>query len=294
MVVGVVFFTDLRLKIYRLAVEGYNQRKIGSILCLSRQDVYYHIKFLVNQGYLFCKNPSESPKQYCSTDKTYSPYKESKKSGCGGRYEPSHGNVCRVHCIGYICDVVRDPVVDVRWENTFRNNGTSYFDKHWNTDLGRVTIRMISTKFGSKLVFWLPEKYLDKDQLNHWGKLEPRYVKVFYNEFQKRYDCVLGDLSRYQKPEFAFPEDSEFLFLADRYNMNTNGAWVDESEGSPEWETSDYCLAKAKIELPERLLRLEHNVDILMGSIKKIEDAMVRIESFFNQPVRPDDRRDVT
>lgn len=284
----VVAVSNLRLKIYRLALDGCCQRKIASLLCTSRQDVYYHIKFLMAHDYLSCKNSSESPKLYAPTDKTYNPHKESKKDERGGR-------LCRVHCIGYICDVIQSPCVKIHWENTFRNNGTTYSDKHWNTDLGRVTIRLLSTSKGSKVIFWLPEKYLDNEQLNHWKQLEERYAEIFYDEFQKRYDCRLGQLSRYQKPEFAFQEDSEFLFLREKYNIKSGNSWVDQSEGSPEWETNDYELAKAKMEMPERLIKLETNVERLIEGFSRIESSMKRFETsikklndMFSQPVRKD------
>lgn len=235
------------------------------------------------------------------TDKTYKPHMGSKKTLRGGRYEPSHGNVCRVHCIGYIADVVRSPVMKIRWDKTFSNNGTSYSDKTWYTDLGVVSIRMISSRLGSRVVFWLPEKYLDGDQLSHWKTIEPRYVNVVYNEFQKRYDCVLGPIRRYQKPEFAFPEDSEFLFLAHKYNISMGNAWVDESEGSPEWETDDVELARVKMQLPERLLRLESSVDLLVKRFSRIEHCLGRFESslknlefLLSVPARPFDWGDVS
>lgn len=267
--------SQVRLKIYRLACEGFSQRKIASLLCISRQNVYYHIHFLTQNKYLFCKNPNESPKQYGPTDKHFQIHKESKKSERGGR-------ICRVHCIGYKCNVIKLPNVNINWENSFSNNGTSYFEKHWNTDLGRVSIRMISSVKGSQIVFWLPEKYLDKHQLNHWKIIEPRYVDVFYNEFQKRYDCILGELSRYQKPEYAFPEDSEFLFIADKYNLKSDSMWVDCSEGIVESETNDYEIAKAKLELPERLLRLENMMSRIENSIKRIESALVQPSKDFD------------
>jgi len=281
---------QIRLKIYRYALNGYCQRKIASLLCISRQNVYYHIKELVKNRYLVCKNPHGSPKIYGPTDKSYNPHKESKKNQRGGR------QICRIHCIAYKC-----PIIDVssyswkRWNNwkSFRNNGTIFFQKKWNTDLGRVTFRIIKGKDGSNLVFWLPEKYLDKHQFGHWKDIEPRYVRIFYDEFQKRYDCTLGELSRYQKPEYAFPEDPDFLFLADKYNLSSGNAWVDSSEGSPEWETNEQELAKAKIEMPERLLRLENNVSRLLDNFERVEVKLDRLNGLFSGPDIPDSRRDV-
>jgi len=277
-----VDFLQLRLKIYRYAKDGYSQRKIASLLCISRQNVHYHIRFLVKNKYLICKNSDGYPKQYMSTDKSYNFHMESKKNERGGR------NICRVHCIGYKCKIIRFPNVPLSGWKSFKNNGTVYFQKVWNTDLGKVTFRIIQGKNESKLVFWIPEKYLDKDQLNHWKDIEPRYVSTFYNEFMKRYDCELGLLSPYQKPEFAFQEDNEFLFLAHKYNIKSSNAWVDESEGSPEWETNSYTLAKAKLELPERLLRLEESVDRIIVSVERVEVSLKRMADAFSPPKKSD------
>lgn len=281
---------NLRLKIYQLAVNGICQRKIGSILILSRQDVYYHIRFLIKNGYLLCKNPYGNPKQYIATDKTYNSSTEGcKNHGRGGR----QNDVCRVHQIGYICNIIKGPDNNIRWEKSFKNNGTSFFQLHWDTDLGKVTFRMIFTKKSKKLILWIPEKYLNNNQLSHWDVFISKYVKVFYNEFQKRYDCVLGSLKPYQKPEFAFEESPEFLFLAHKYNVSNDNSWVDESEGSPEWETDDISLAKVRLELPERVLRLESMVIRLDKSISRIERSVNGLVNLFSVPVLKDEFKDV-
>lgn len=258
---------------------------------------------------MLCKNLNASPKLYGPTDKIFNHSTGvSKKPQRRGRYDNHHGNICRIHCIGYICDLIKPPQVKINWDKVFKNNGTTFSDKHWLTDLGKVTIRLISTRSVSKIVFWLPEKYLDKNQLNHWKDIESRYIQIFYNEFQKRYDCKLGEIKRYQKPEYAIPADYEFLFLADKYNVKYDNTWIDESEGSPEWETNEFELAKAKLELPERLMRLETNtermmeflesitnvprhikilelrVGIIEKSLVKIEDGINRIEKLFSPP----------
>ena len=291
---------DLREKIYRFAIDGKCQIDIASILVLSRQDVYYHIQYLIKHGYLSCKNSDEQIKIYSKTDRIYKSQQRSKKTRRRGRYDSCHGNICRVHQIGYICDVIKNPDVNVRWENCFKNNGTSYFDKHWNTDLGKVSIRMITTRFGSKIIFWMPEKYLDKNQLDHWTLIGPRYAKTVYNEIQKRWCCTLGPMVPYQKSHYAFEESSEFIFLSGKFNVSSDSSWVDESSGSPEWETNDISLAKVRLGLPEEVMKLKIQVSRIEVSLVKMNKVVSRVEGsvnrlldLFSRPVPCDEFKDV-
>jgi hypothetical protein len=224
---------------------------------------------------------------YGPTDKAYMP-----STGVCQKHG-RQGRLVRVHKSGFICNVIQNPKNNIRWEKSHTSNNTTYSDLHWNTDLGTTTIRMISSKKGSKVVFWIPMKYLDDDQLSRWGKTREHYIEVFWDEFQKRYDCKLGPIREYQKEEYAFVEDPEFLFLAEKYNLKTENAWTDRSEGSVEWETDNIELAKAKIEMPERLLRLESNVSLLIKTMERMEFSVNCLLKIFDSPQKKDEFVDV-
>lgn len=284
---------ELKVKVYRLLCHGYAQRKIAVISGVTRQRVNQLTKDLLAENYVYCVNPNGSPKLYKATDTPLQLERPLSRQIRGGRKDDLLG-VCRAHSLAFVLPLERPPKLPINWLQEWSNNGTRYFQMKRKFDIGPVTIRLICGKNESKIVFWLPERFLNKDEIKKYEKLANRYIDRVSNWFQKRYACRLGIPKQYQKPHFAFPEDPEILHLTKKYDVEAMRAWVDNSQGVPEWETNEIDVARAKIEGPERLLTLEQKVGDLykmVGSIDQKVDLLVN--ALLCTPPKKDEFKDV-
>ena len=286
---------DLETKIYRLLCDGFSQRKIAVISGISRARVCQITKELIENKYIFCVNPNGNPKLYKPTDKPL-PLKSPLLSVKRGGRSPNLTGVCRVHSLAFSLLLKRPPSVPFNWSKEWRINGTIYFQMFRTFDFGRVTIRLIQGKNGpAKIVFWLPEKYLDQAELKKYERLSNKYVNKVCLWFMRRYGCIVSDPEPYQKPHFAFPEDNEIIHLSKKYDVEGTRSWVDNSLGVPEWETSEIEVARAKIEGPERLLNLERQVSELYKVAGSINDKVdLLVDSLLCVPPKEDEKLEVT
>ncbi len=285
---------DLKAKIYRLLCEGFSQRKIAIISGVTRQRVSQITAELVREKYVYTRCQIAKPRLYKPTDRPFPKTLPLKKKdvkqirpGC----QVDSIEICRAHSLNFVLPLERPFKIPVSWSKSWRNNGTVYHQFSKIFDIGQITIRLIEGKKSSNVVFFLPEKYLTKEELEHFDRVMYRYVNQVSNWFQKRYGCKLGVPSVYQKPEFAIPEDPETLFVGNRYNIHTETSWVDASEGTPEWETNDIEIAKAKIQSGERIIslekKLEHMEKILVSLDSKIMSLDGKLENLLELFSRP-------
>lgn len=277
-----------KTSIYKLLCHGFAQSKIVDILHIDKAYVSRITNELLRENYVYCANSKGNPKLYKPTDKPLLLADSSVDKKRGGRNTTSYG-VVRVHSISRSYLLERPPKLPVKWDKEWVNNGTTFYQLQKVEDVGLVTVRLIKYSNGGpfgKLIVWMPERYLSYEQLDNHKRILESYCQVVANWFMRNFHCQLGLPEPYQKPEFAFPEDPEFVHLAKDKNLKSEHCWVDSSEGSPEWETDDVKLAKIRLELPERVLRLETTVD-------RIADSVDRLLDIFDSPKRPDEWRDV-
>ena len=69
-----------------------------------------------------------------------------------------------------------------------------------------------------------------------------------------------------------------------------DNVWFDDSDGHAEWETNDVNLVKIKLQLPERVLKLEQDVSGIKDSISSLVSKIDTLVDLFNSP-KPPDRR---
>ncbi len=255
---------------------------------MTRQRVSQVTADLVKEKYIYASDPRARPRLYKPTDTPLPLNNSGVKQIRPGRQGPAT-EICRAHSLAFILPLERPFKNPVTWIKVWRNNGTTYKQFSKLFDIGNITIRLIEGKDRSQVVFFLPEKYLTKEELNRYDSVMWRYIDRVTNWFQKRYACSLGIPDLYQKPEFAIPEDPETLFVGNRYNITTEKSWIDCSEGTPEWETNDIEIAKAKIESGERILALEQKIDRIEKMIVSLDGKIDRLFSLLTMPSRPPD-----
>jgi hypothetical protein len=269
---------DLKTKIYRLLCEGFSQRKIAIISGMTRQRVSQITAELVNEKYIYALDPRARPRLYKPTD-TPLPLQAASGSQIRGGRQDDSTEICRAHSLAFILPLERPFKNPIHWIKVWRNNGTTFKQLSKLFDIGNITIRLIEGKEKSQVVFFLPEKYLTKAELDRYDRVMWRYIDRVTGWFQKRYACSLGIPDIYQKPEFAIPEDPETLFIGNRYNLKTENSWVDCSEGTSEWETNDIEVARAKIGAGERILSLEAKLDHIEKMIVSFDTKITSLES---------------
>ena len=180
----------------------------------------------------------------------------------------------------------------MKWVKTWTlPNGTQYFSRKELLDIGIVTFTRIVSDSSDQLLIFMPEKYMSPGELRDYENKLEAYTQRAANWFMKRYDCQLGLLELNQKPHFAFEESNEIAAIAEKMNLSWDDFWIDNSEGHPEWETTDRDLAIAKAEAPKRILQLEQRVSTLEQDLNRIIGMMESLENkldmLLNVPATP-------
>lgn len=275
-------------KIYRLLCYGHYKAQVAREVMVSKQYVQNVVKFLEKQG-LIQSQPKSYPMIYKPTDRPYPVYPQKSTSERGGR---QNVEIARAHALAFKFVLIGPPKKSIPWSKKWVNNSTEFFQFKRKLSKGTVTIRAIFGKNSkTQIVFFMPEKYLTKSEIRRYERVMQNYAGKIKNWFQKSYCCRLGDPEVYQKGEIAFPEDPETIHFGNKYNLRTPSAWVDHSEGSPEWETNDIEVAKAKIEMPERVIALENQIESLHKGIEALNFKIDNLTNALTQPPKPDDGR---
>ncbi|MCD6468138.1 MAG: hypothetical protein J7L32_02350 [Thermoplasmata archaeon] len=243
-----------KARVYEYLIEGYAQSRIATLLGVSRQRINAITKELVKGGYIKAVNPAGNPKIYTATDKPYI-LKDASRRG----RENSFFERCRVHNISYAFRVVVPPRMPVKWdsESDLNNGVTQHSLVYPFKDLGNVTFKRIRGKKEDKLVVWLPEIWLSREQLPDYERIIGGYCQQCANWFMKRYDCMLEPVGFHQKTHFAILNTMEARVLSKYGNFSVGAhVWVDCSTGTPEWETDMVEYALIRMALPELIYEM--------------------------------------
>jgi hypothetical protein len=115
----------------------------------------------------------------------------------------------------------RGSKISVKWDKHWIAKNTQFFQLRQIFDVGLVTIRLIKPKTGScRLVIWMPERYLSKEQLDDHTRILESYCQKVANWFMKTYHCQLGLPEVYNKMHFGFVEDPDFVHIAKKMNVS--------------------------------------------------------------------------
>ena len=277
-------FFDRKEQIYRYLIEGLSQAQVARKLKVSRQYISQVTKELEEAGLIYQMNRGGIPKRYGATGRKYESVKQHQQGITSA--------LCRVHLIACRANIIKPPRQPVKWVKTWTlPNGTKYYLRDELLDIGRVTFEMIEGKENSLLIIYMPEKYMDAEELKEYIPRLETYAQRAANWFMKKYECQLGLLELNQKPHFAFSESNEIAAIAEKETISWGDFWIDNSEGHPEWETTDRDLAIAKAEAPKRILQLEDRVSVLEQDLNRIIGMMESLENklgmLLNVPATP-------
>jgi len=298
-VVALKLTYNQRKLIYKLLADGTPQCNVLKLLKkkhikIDKSTLSRFTKKLIENGYLKEKpRYGKKPIIYMATERNpdnflKNPRKKNvafdwRKSGIDKINGKSmFDNLCNVHLLSFWTPLLRPPASEIKWDNTTTwKNGVTISDKKVVLDIGIVTFRRIKSKNVDKLVVFLPERYLSKDEMKQYMPVLKNYAYKAISWFQKQYKCELGGLPEiYQKPHFAFPAEMEEKQLARKGLITTElGTRLDESKAFPEVEYDDDTLALYRMEAPQRILLLEEKIIKMEETMNEIiESVSMQIE----------------
>ena len=190
--------------------------------------------------------------------------------------------LCRVHGIAYTCTILHGPAKTVPWTPVKGGmRGMEQSDlKREVPGIGMVTFRWQKTRNTDELIIWLPEKYFFEWELDDGKRLLEDAVWKARKWFQNRYKAYLGLAIQYRRPEYAFeifePAMKRFVHERGTVRVRTDDgvAMADESKKPfPEVEFPTIRQARAFVEAPDRLIRVETALSQLIDTVKTMAEA---------------------
>jgi len=140
----------------------------------------------------------------------------------------------------------------------------------------------------NKQTFYIhpPDLELTADELPDYEKLWIKTSQGVANWLQKHAGWKFGiaELTNWDT-HIAIEDPALMKGLSDRFYMRTpdKKAWTSNSEGVPEWETSEIELAQIKLTLPHQVISLRTTISELRGDmaeiVKDLQDTEKAMES---------------
>jgi len=280
----------LRLKIYRMLVEGYAKERIAQILKKPKSLIHYHVKKLEEANIVRRVPGSKSPILYTRGANYLKAEQQLKKYG----EETDHQGwlvvqaspQVRYHRIGYRFKVQKHASKTPPWHRRWQASGVQYSEMTISLENGgkwdkNIRVREIKGKNSSSIVVWLPEYIANsKEELEEAVKLKERQAMKVANWLQKHFGYQLGLIEEYQEPHFAIPIPRHIAEAAAQAGVRTEKVWIDLSGGDGELETNDLQKAIEFQTLPEVTAAIAKRADSQERRIYELEAALKNITEF--------------
>ena len=257
---------DTKVRVVRLAMEGVPPARIRVLLKLRKQSVWRHVHDGEKAGVIARVTGARNPALYGP-----GPNASALMSGWpGGRpgasAKPQEGvlrdeSVMRVHAVNFRVQVLSSPARGSRdlpwrraklWGHVPQRMCAIRIDK-----VGMVRLKFIGS---STLIVYTPSFRAGRADATRMLDVLYLRVQAVLSHLTRTYEYRFGPMRLNQRPEFAFPVDSDAVKdLLARCKPRTAKWWADASpeSGGAEIETRDYEEAMKKLEEPVRLARLE-------------------------------------
>ena len=289
----------LRLKIYRMLVEGYAKERIAQILKKSKSLIHYHTKKLEEASIIKRVHGSKSPILYTRGINYMKAEQQLKKYGEDADHQGwlvvQASPQVRYHRIGYRFKVLQHAAKQPPWRHRWQASGVQYSEMTISLENGgkwdkNIRVREVKGKQSSSIIVWLPEYIANsKEELEQAVKLKEQQAQKVANWLQKNFGYKLGLIEEYQEPHFAFPIPKHVAVAAAKAGIRTEKVWIDTSDGNGELETSDLDEAIARMSLPQITANIAKQADSQEKRIIMLETALKNITEFAVRQIEMND-----
>ena len=238
----------LRLKIYRMLVEGYARSHIAKILKISPSLVAYHTDYLQRKEYVKRVRGCKSPILYTKGKNAYKLDQQIKKI-LGN--EPDHEGwlivqattPVNVHRNGFKFKILQPATTPPPWRKQWQASGVQYSmlkiklsnSGRWD---GEITIIEARGKKEASITIWLPDYNVNSvEELDHILNARAGYAQNVANWLQKKFGYRLGIMEEYA-PHIAIPVRKEVAEAAMHLGIKSEKLYFDTSP-QPCIETED-------------------------------------------------------
>lgn len=280
----------LRLKIYRMLVEGYAKERIAQILKKPKSLIHYHVKKLEEQNIVRRVPGSKSPILYTRGANYLKAEQQLKKYGEDADHQGwlivQASPQVRYHRIGYRFKVLRHASKTPPWQRRWQASGVQYSEMAISLENGgkwdqNIRVREIKGKNSSSIVVWLPEYIANsKEELEQAAKLKEQQAQKVANWLQKHFGYQLGLIEEYQEPHIAIKIPKHVAEAAVQAGIRTEKVWIDMSDGNGELETDDLQKAINLLSLPEVTAAIAKRADSQERRIYELEQALQNLANF--------------
>jgi len=289
----------LRLDVYNRLIAGQHQAEIARVNRCDKSTICRITKALLNDGYIRCVDPFSKVKFYQATKKMFSPVAATSLHSSSPRKTKilrGGRNVLRISRATFQTEVRGEAKKEIKWDSGVSRlrNGVVFRDVVYPfANIGDVRFRRITGSHSDVLQIILPEVLWEKDAGEPFGYLKEMADRAG-TWFMKRFCIDLGGLECVVKPDIGAPiREPELVRSAQRASFNVDGVMVDTSAPDciAEFESKDYDVTVAYIELPKRVLALEERLSRFEELLGGLDEKLSRMLDVFDVPSSPDDLR---
>jgi len=297
---------ELRVKIAKLAAEGFCPSKIAEIIFGSnkyREKVRYHIEKLEKENVLRRIRGTRNPKLYTKGDNFWKFInKYEKKDGKNGNHVGWFITKAplQAHHFFYKFNVLAPPSRPVPWSKAWAPNNRHAdceklkrelcpLPREYKSDIHRVWKCSPGDNFGKivtikedigynshtiTIMMHHEELYTKEDLQDIEHVMLDRAMQIA--EFlQRAFGYKLGLIEKVNEPHYAFElPDPEIVQIAKKHNIRTPDSWFDDSNKHNHFETSKKRVAQAIIELPDTLEELQQVVEEQAKTIMQMHEDL--------------------
>lgn len=247
--------SDTRIYVYLLATDSYPQTYIAKVLEVTRQAVNYHIKQLINNGYIKPIRGS-NPITYNRTRKPY--------PDADHRVWSEQSPILRSHHTSRKFNMTEPPSRGwgLLWDQEWLASGVRHHVARnivISTADGNIKIKAIRLSIGkrrSSLTVWVDADYL----------LTTAQLEGHEDHATEIALSVANELSLRTGARFALPE----IMQDTQYALTVPGTWMDKSTGKPELETSEQDVALTWMTLPTIIKDLKSDLNDIKEAVQEI------------------------
>jgi hypothetical protein len=260
-------FTSLVCRILYLVDAGFRPKFIASALHISKQRLNYWLNKLKREKLIEHKGWGT----YYLTDLGRLLLSKNKKHLTGS--EDSGGfEGARLHHVSFKFPVFGCPRVPAGWRRVCIRNLVKYVGR-----VGEVTVEMIVVARSGVPVSLIvyPSPRVDRDPYRALLRAYDEALMVA-RVLEERLGMRLGVPEINRKPHFAFP-DPVIKKVAKHVEISSDIGKIDQSEGQGELEYFSPEKAAEYLAMPDRLRRIEENLNQLTSIVEKISSLFEKL-----------------
>lgn len=282
---------ESRLRVYALLADGLAASRVASITGLDKGYISRTARVLVQKGYLEIVKGTKSPRFYTKgpngiqLDKAIVDSKLTVYTRGVTRLAKKYvrSETGRVHHKKYKFKVISEGSLNYyKIGARYRNIQRCYAEVPYKDQFVKLELERSFKDGGNGTVLYIypPQLDLTSEELPKHDDLSLRAVIDIANYLSKNMGWKLGEVENTKwQTHIGIDDPAMFKGLAEKIYMKSSDgqAWLSNSEGRSEYETSSVELAQIKLDLPGEVLTIKTTTNGIVETLQQMVQAFLLV-----------------